>query len=145
MTNYFESLPTSDVCLFMDLRIPPDVELKARLLQIHDFIVGEKKSERNSHLLDQTVRLKMAVMWIEQFGILHMVWSVDNSYDLNISLLQTKYPEKRLSFADDINEAGRMAIAWVSELVLAFDANLALISPCPIKLLPAWTERAWPK
>lgn len=129
----------------MDMRIPPDVEVKARLLQTHEFSIGQKKEERSSSFADNSVKLRVVVMWIEQFGIMHMVWTVDNSHPLNLKAFQEKMPEKKLGFAEDINEAGRMAVAWISELVLAFDAELQKMEKCPIEFHPAWKNRDWPK
>lgn len=129
----------------MDMRIPPDAEVKARLLQNHDIPVGKRKAERVSAFSENSVRLKVAVMWIEHFGIMHMVWSAENSFDLDMQVLQMKMPEKKLAFAEDINEAGRTAIVWVADLARAFDEHLAKIQPCPIEFYKTWTDRSWPK
>jgi hypothetical protein len=125
----------------MDLRLPPDVSVNARLLQVHDFTLGKMKQGRGD--IPWTT-LRVTVLWIEQFGILHMVWGIENGAALRMD--DSKIPKRRIEFADDVSEAGRMAIAWVEELVKQVEGYIDRLEPeCPIAWADFWVKRAWPK
>ena len=125
----------------MDLRLPADTTVTARLLQFHEFVLGKKNDARPN---DDWLKLRVTVSWIEQFGVLHLAWSVDNSRMFKID--ESGITEKRIGFANDVSEAGRVAISWVEELVRQFETHAKKIeSGCPVVWADFWTSRSWPK
>lgn len=129
----------------MDLTLPDDRMVKARLLQVQEFHVGTRKRGSGGPYTggNSNVTLKVAVSWIEAFGVLHMAWAVDEgARELNMEELRQSLPEKRIAFSDSVSEAGRTGVDWVREVVTAFDKHIRSLGPA-LEFAAAWEESPW--
>lgn len=125
--------------------MPADRAINARLLQNREWHIGSD-SKDHSNFARSWARLNIVVSWIEHFDVLHLAWAVEtNGVVLDIAPLVSKIAPRRVGFADSISEAGRISLDWISEVVSEVDKYLQSLSPCPIRLGKAWTEREWPK